>query len=463
MKRIALAAGIAATLLSACGGGGSGTTTPVNPQPSNATVQINLGDDPADRLLAVGVTMNSLSLTNASGGSVSVLTAPRPMEMMQSMGTVFPLAVASVPQGTYTGATMTFGGATVTYVDPTSGQLVQKNASGPMTSSVQFNPPMTIGTAPMVINFDMNMANSVAIDAAGNVSMTPAMSVHPNPVNAGSVDPEDGGMHGLIGMVSSLSGNAFGMSLTQGITGMSLATNSITQFVGMTGMGMMSGNMLVSVDATLQPDGTWMATRVQSRMGAGGAMAAGLVTSLTGNPPTQLVIVMQNGVGNGMLASNLAGTSTVNIDSSTQFSIDSAGIDLGNLPFTPRFDRTTLSKGQRVEAFSSGQMMQGGGMGGMMGGATLAATSVLLDEQGLRGVVSNYSPSGTQASFTLTLAADSAFGKLTGASSVTVYRQGGTELRGLTSIANGTTVQVRGLLFFDGGVYRLVAGRIVGS
>jgi hypothetical protein len=44
-----------------------------------------------------------------------------------------------------------------------------------------------------------------------------------------------------------------------------------------------------------------------------------------------------------------------------------------------------------------------------------------------------------------------------------VYQQGVTELRGSTPIADGSTVQVRGLLFFDGGVFKLVAGRIIGS
>ena len=103
--------------------------------------------------------------------------------------------------------------------------------------------------------------------------------------------------------------------------------------------------------------------------------------------------------------------------------------------------------------------MQGGG-GRDDGGATLTATSVSLGQQGLRGTVSSYAQSGSQANFTLTLPADSSFTKLTGATTVTVYQQAGTKLRGLSNITNGSIVQVRGLLFRDGGVLRLVAGRI---
>jgi hypothetical protein len=41
-----------------------------------------------------------------------------------------------------------------------------------------------------------------------------------------------------------------------------------------------------------------------------------------------------------------------------------------------------------------------------------------------------------------------------------VYQQAGTKLRGLSNITNGSVVQVRGLVFPDGGAFKLVAGRI---
>jgi hypothetical protein len=119
-----------------------------------------------------------------------------------------------------------------------------------------------------------------------------------------------------------------------------------------------------------------------------------------------------------------------------------------------------VTRGQRIETLSAGSMMQGGGMQGMMGGGTLTATSISLGQQGLRGTVSSYVQSGSQANFTLTLPADSAFTQLTGATTVAVYQQAGTKLRGLSNITNGSVVQVRGLLFLDGGAFRMVAGRI---
>ena len=47
--------------------------------------------------------------------------------------------------------------------------------------------------------------------------------------------------------------------------------------------------------------------------------------------------------------------------------------------------------------------------------------------------------------------------------SIAVSQQAGTTLSGLTSVANGATVRVRGLLFFDGGTWTLGASRITGQ
>jgi hypothetical protein len=84
-----------------------------------------------------------------------------------------------------------------------------------------------------------------------------------------------------------------------------------------------------------------------------------------------------------------------------------------------------------------------------------------LVQQGFLGTVSNYSSSGGQGTFTMTLASDSYFATMTGMNTLMVYQQLGTKLLGLTSISNGQTVEVRGLVFNDGGVFRMVASRIL--
>ena len=444
-----------------CGGSGSSSPNP-NPQPNTTALQVNIGDAPSDRLVAVSMTIGSMTLTKASGGTVSVVSSSTPIEMMHLMGTVDPISLMNVAQGTYSSATMSISSATVMYMDPNTMQLVQKSVSGPMSATVDLSPNLTIGASPMVLNLDMNMASSASIDQSGNVSMTPTMTAKMNPCCTGSSqDPENGGMEHMIGSVMSFSGNSFTISMMQSSQNVPVATGSNTHFEGMGGMGGMSNNMLVMVDAAMQSDGTFMANKVQSVMSmSGGSMAGGLVTGTAGNPVTQLTLAMQDGAGSGMMGSFLAGTTTVDVSSSAAFQIDSDNVDMSNLPLTPVFDGTTIFKGQCVRAVSSSGMMSGGGMGGMMGGGTISASEIDLEQQGLSGTVSGYSGSAP-TTFTLTLPSDSAFTTMTGANSVTVFQQAGTELWGITSVTNGSTVHVRGLLFFDAGTYKLVAGRIM--
>ncbi len=472
-SRCALRAAVAALILSvivlmqsSCGGGSAQTpaapTSQSNPQAATAMVQVNIGDSPADRVIAFAMTINSMSLTNTSGGTVNVITAPMPLEIMQLMVTMQPLAMLNIPQGSYTKATMTIGSATVTYMDPITMQAVQKTVSG-MTTTVNFNPSVTIsGTGPLIMNFDMNMAGSVSIDMSGNITVNPTLTMSLGTFASGTRNPLNGGMQHLFGSVASVSGTSFTMSVMQSSQNLTFMTNSSTRFDNLSGMGMMSGGMLVMVDAVMQSDGTMLAQEVRSLMTTmGGIMAEGLVTGLTGNPATQLTIIAQNGAGTGMMGSYLATGITVNGGSSTPYVIDTDGVDMSGLPFTPKFDGTTVFKGQRVYAVS-GQTTMGSGMGGMMTG-TLTASEIDLEQQGLSGTVSAYTQNGSRATFTLTLPSDSAFATLTGSTTVIVFQQVGTTLSGPSAVANGATVHVRGLLFLDAGSYKMVAGTITAS
>src|SRR6266567_2302681 len=408
-----------------CGGSGTNSLQNPNPQPNTTALQVNLGDAPSDRLVAVGMTLGSMTLTKSGGGSVTVVSASTPVEMMHLMGTVEPISLMNVPQGTYSGSSISISSAVVMYVDPSTMQLVQKSVSGPMTATINFSPTLTVGTSPMVLNLDMNMASSVAIDQSGNVTMTPTMTALMNPGGSGrSQDPENGGMEHMTGTVMSSSGNSFAMSMVQSSQNISVATGSNTQFEGMGGMGGMSNGMIVMVDATLQSDGTFMAQKVKSVMSmSGGSMAGGQVTGTTGDPVTQLTLVMHEGQGTGMTGSYLAGITTVDVSPTAALNIDTDNTDMSNLPFTPVFNSSTVLKGQRVEAVSSTGMMQGGGMGGMMGGGTITASEIDLEPEGLSGTVSGYTGSAAPTTFTLTVASDSAFATLTGATTITVFQQ----------------------------------------
>jgi hypothetical protein len=420
-----------------------------------------MGDSPADWMLAFSMNITSMSLTG-SNGSATVVSSSTPMEMMHLMGTMQPLAMVSAPQGTYTGASITIGSATVMYMDPTTKAAVQATIPGPITANVTFSSPITVGSTPMAMGFDLDLASSVTAGSGGSLSMNPVFNVSSGMQGSGNaLDPANGGIQQMMGTVSSVSGSSFVMTSMQAAQNFTFATNSSTVFDG-TSMSSMSGGMLAIVDATMQADGSMLATKVQSMMGSGGAMGGGIITAATGQPPTSLTMVMQNGAGTGMMSSDFAAGVTIDLNGSTTYQIDEDNMDMSGLPFTPVFDASHVYVGQSVMPVSSGGMMSGGG--GMMGGGSMAGTmtasNLELEPQGLSGTVATTITSGAATSFALTLPSDSAFTTLTGATTVTVYQQTGTTISSGSSIASGSTMQVFGLLFFDGGQWKMVASRM---
>lgn len=447
--------------LTACGGANGASTTPPPVTAQKTQVQVNIGDSPSDWMLAFSMNISSMSLTG-SNGPATVVSTSVPIEMMHLMGTMQPLTMINAPQGTYTGASITIGSATVMYMDPTTKAPVQKAISGPISATVTFGTPVTVGSTPMAMGFDLDLSKSVTMDSGGNMTMNPVFHVTSGMQGSGNpMDPSDGGIQKMMGAISSVSGSSFGMTPMQAAQSFTFATNPSTVFDG-TSMSGMSNGMLLIVDASLQSDGTLMATKVQSMMNSGGVMGGGVITAVTGQPATALTMVMQNGAGSGMMSSAFAAGVTIDLNGSTTFLIDEDNMDMSSLPFTPLFDGSNIHAGQSVMPVSSSGMMSGGSgmMGGGSIGGTITASEVALEPQGMFGTIATAITSGSSASFTLTLPSDSAFTTLTGATSVTVFQQAKTTISGTSPIASGTSVHAFGLLFFDAGQWKMVAARI---
>ena len=58
---------------------------------------------------------------------------------------------------------------------------------------------------------------------------------------------------------------------------------------------------------------------------------------------------------------------------------------------------------------------------------------------------------------TLTVPADSAFAMVSGQIQVTVFWQPNTTLKDLTSVSNSDTIRVRGLVFYMGTAFNMIA------
>jgi hypothetical protein len=416
-----------------------------------------MGDAPADRVLAFEVTVGPISLSPSGGSPVTVLSTTRRLELTHLSGTNEPLALLKVPKGMYTSATLTVANPEVVFIN-NLGQIVKLQPAFNKPVTVNFSPTFTVGASAPVVNIDLNVANSLTFDASGNVTGVNVSAASFNLSTATVVaeneqEFENGELEDTTGIVSSVSGASF--TLVVGMTGTSLTftTDANTGFKDGTALATMA-NTVVTLEGVTKADGTLYAKEVEGVEDVGGAEVEGLISQVVGNPATQVTFVADDGSGSGMDDTKTGSSFTADVSGAGykvhKGNIDSTGI--GGLPASPNFpfDGSTVRSGQRIEIESHNSVS----------GSSLVAEKVKLQQQTLSGTVSGLSGSAP-TTFTLTVAADSAFAMLSGSTAVTIYWQAGTDLHNLPhTLTSGDAVRVRGLVFFTGSKFNMIARRI---
>lgn len=441
-------------LLSAVGCGGGATSGGGGGGTAATAIQVKMGDAPADRVVTFEVTVGPITLTPNSGSAVTVLATTRRLELTHLSGTNEPLALMNVPQGTYTSATLTIANPEVVFIN-NLGQIVKLQPAFNQAVTVNFSPAFTVGANAPVVNIDLNVANSLTFDSQDNVTgvniSAASFKLSTSMVAAENEQEfENGELEDTTGTVSGVSGTSF--TLLVGMTGTSLtfATDANTEFKDGATLATMT-NTVVTVEGITKSDGTLCAKEVEGVEDPGGAEVEGLISQVSGNPATQLTFVADDGSGSGMDDSKTGSSLTVDV-SGAGYKVSTSNIDtsgIGGLPSPPNFpfDAFTVHAGQRVEIESHNAVS----------GNPLVAEKVKLQQQALSGTVSGLSGTAP-TTFMLTVASDSAFAMLSGSTSVTVYWQPGTDLHDLQhALANGDSVRVRGLLFFTGSKFNMIA------
>ncbi len=440
MKRVflfTLLSVVFALLLTGCGGGG--TKNVVSTGAGQIVVQT--GDAVADQIASLEMTISSITLTGVSptATTANLLAKPGEVEFTHQAGTFEPLTLANLPPGTYNGATVTITGAEITVLNGTTPTKVPVTVSGSPVSVSFAN--IVVTTTPLFLNFDLDVANSVVLNGTPitSATITPKFNVTsastPPAGGEGNEDHNDGEMDDVHGSVKSISAPNF--TITTNSTDITFATDSNTRFKdGITQLSDLKVGDIVEVDAITKSDGTKLATKVERESGQNGEEVEGLVSALD-NPLTKITVIhQQDSTG----TSNSPVTVDIGVNSSTVFSVRTDKLNIT----APAFDATHIGKGQRIEADSS------------TNANPLLATKVKLREQALIGTVAA-SPAPTTSGFTLTISPTSAFGTLSGATSVPVTFANGATL--LSTPVAGATIRVRGLVFVNGTAYSMIAVR----
>lgn len=438
-----------------CGGGASNAGGGV--VPGSTATQVRMGDAPADRVIMFEVTLGPISLTPSSGAAVTVLSTTRRIELTHVAGTNEPLALLNIPQGSYTSGTLTVANPEVVFIN-NLGQTVKLEPAFNQAVTVNFNPALMVGTSASVVNIDFNVANSLTFDGQGNVTgvntSASSFAFSTSAVAAeNEQEPEDGELEDITGTVSSVSGTSF--TLLLGITGtpLTFATDANTEFKDGATLATIT-NTVVVVEGVTRADGSLYAKEVEGVENTGGMEADGLILQVTGNPATQLTFVADDGSGSGMDDTKTGSSLTADV-SGAGYKVDKGNIDtsgIGGLPSPPNFpfDASRVHAGQRVEVESVSAVS----------GNSLVAEKVKLIQQTLSGTVSGLSGTAP-TTFTVTVAPDSAFAMLSGSTTVTIFWQPGTDVHNLAhALTNGDAVRVRGLLFFTGSGFNMIARRV---
>ncbi|MGZ4860487.1 MAG: DUF5666 domain-containing protein, partial [Candidatus Angelobacter sp.] len=304
--------------------------------------------------------------------------------------------------------------------------------------TVTFTAPITVtSNSSSVINFDLDLANSVVLSGTPPTSASVTAKFNVTTATATNSDEDSGEMDDVHGSVTAIAAPNF--TVQTATSSIVFATDASTQFKdGITSLSQLKVGDIVEVDGTTKADGSKLATKVGVEEGQSGEEAEGVISAVTGAPATQITIAHQVD-SSGTLAPPV--TVDVAIAAGTAFSVRTDKLNLGGT--TPAFDASHIGKGQRVEADT-----------GSSTATPMVADKLKLREQALVGTVSAASASG----FTLTLNASSAFATLTGQSTVAVSVVSGTNLK--VTPANTNTVRVRGLIFFNAGAYSMTAARV---
>ncbi len=446
MKRTLLFALMTAVALGLIGCGGSKVNQVMPGATSNAT--LNTGDAVNDQILKFELTVSAVTLTGAGATNTTqnLLSRPTEVEFVHEAGSFEPLAVINIPSGTYSGATLTVSNPEVVVVNGGAPVRVPATLSS-STITVNFSPAITVSNSnSVVINFDLNLASSVTLNGnpVTSATVSPTFKVTTSTVGGGDDEGEDHGeIEDVHGKVTAINAPNFTIQTNQST--ITFATDGNTQFrEGITSLSQLAVGDIVEVDGVTKSDGTKLATKVEREEGSNNAEELeGIVTAVTGTPATQITVAHQVD-SNG--SSNAAVTVNVAISNNTQFSVRPDKIAAGNLP---AFDASHIGKGQRVETDINNTATN-----------PVVADKIKLREQALIGTVAS-SPAPTATSFTLNISPTSAFGNLTGQTSIVVTIVNGVDQK--VPPTAGATVRVRGLVFVNAGAYSMVAARIDGN
>lgn len=473
-----ISAALASALIVGCGGASTLLTGTTPTEKTSVTVLTSSTAN--DQLPKFNLDLQSISLTNANGGTVTLLATPLDAEFIHANGTAEPLSTVSVPQGVYTSATVSIGGALFACVsfDSSTGNIVQNElAYGPTLPSevtVRLPTPITITGNAMGLLLDLLVSQSASYascDGGANdtFSITPTFNLTPVNFSAQPTSSANGKAIGLLGTIGSVDASGSGFSVNAIATYFDetpvngptwqITTDDNTVYQGVTGSSQLAVGMPVDMDATIHADGSLLATRiaVYDTSTANLTISDGPLLYENEYEPMMVNFGVE---GQGLLSGLNASYYDFN---NAAFQISGQLANVQDLPFVASFTASDMVAGQSVFISTHALTVPGGF-------PYTQAAAITLRPQTLNGTVSAMGSEGGFTTYTITLAPYNLFTNLavqpgqatllTNPNTVVVYADSNTQMLNSNPIAVGSVVRFYGVVFNDNGTLRMDCAQI---
>lgn len=163
----------AGVLIAGCTNGSLNTTTAANTGPAFVVGT----DAPMASVTSLAVQITGVTLKDSSGNTANLISGTPTVDFARYNGLQSLIDMNDVPAGSYTGATITLGTATLGYLDTTTTPPSIKTEAATLTTStvsVTLNKPLVIATggAPVGLRVDFDLRKSVQVDSSGNITGT---------------------------------------------------------------------------------------------------------------------------------------------------------------------------------------------------------------------------------------------------------------------------------------------------
>lgn len=357
--------------LAACGGNSPSSTSTTQQSPGSgaagtppaSTAVVTAGDAPMANVLAVQVTLSSVTATNANGTVTNLITSPVTIELAHLGDTRSVLATAPLPQGTYNGMSATVSAVQVTYLNSTNAVVTADSTAKTPTATIKSGTVSSTFSSPAVVNYqnasdvtmDFDLSKSLDLDATAGVSFTPTVTFGIAQASAESAAAKTVSLNGTV-TATSTANNTVSLTTDSGYKA-TLNITSTTAFDNGNSLATLKTGAKVRSDATIDASGaTLTALTVESvdngtaessttgtapNVVANGRVDAGVVTAVTGSPATSFTLAVQS----SSAAKAVGTTITVNVGASTVFEAAQKAAQYGD---AVTFDGTQVFVGQTV-------------------------------------------------------------------------------------------------------------------